>query len=53
MTKMAATPVYGKNPVKNLLQNQRADCNETWYVALRMRAYHSLFKSWTWVDHDL
>ena len=25
--------------LKNLLQNQWADCNETWYVALGIRAY--------------
>ena len=25
MTKMATMPIYGKNPFKNLLQNQKAD----------------------------
>ena len=29
MTKMAATPIYGKNPSKNLLLRN----HETWYVA--------------------
>ena len=34
MTKMAATPIYGKKPFKNfLLQNRRADFHETRYVA--------------------
>ena len=35
MTKMAATPIYGKNLLKNLLlQNQKVDDLWTWYVAL-------------------
>ena len=35
MTKMAATPIYGKKPFKNLLlQNKKADDLGTWYVAL-------------------
>ena len=34
MTKMAAMPIYGKNLKKNLLlQNQKANELETWYVA--------------------
>ena len=33
MTKMAATPIYGKKNFKNLLRNRRADFQETWYVA--------------------
>ena len=33
MTKMAATPIYSKKHLKNL-ENQWADFNETWYVAL-------------------
>ena len=44
MTKMAATPIYGKNPSKNLLQNRRADFHETWYVASGTPAHHNLFK---------
>ena len=40
MTKMAATPIYGKNPLKNiLLQNQKDDDLGTWYVALGCGAY--------------
>ena len=30
---VAATPIYGKNPSKNFLQNRQADFHETWYVA--------------------
>ena len=45
MTKMAATPIYGKNPSKNLLlQNRRADFPETWSVASGTPAHHKLFK---------
>ena len=37
LTKMAATSIYGKNPLKNLLlQKQKADDLGTWYVALGM-----------------
>ena len=43
MTKMAATPIYGKNPSK-LLQNRRADFHETWYAASETPAHHNLFK---------
>ena len=31
MTKMAATPIYGKNLKNLLLENRRADFHETWY----------------------
>ena len=38
MTKMAATPIYGKKPIKNLLLwNRQVDLNETWYVALGLK----------------
>ena len=43
MTKMAATPIYGKSPLKNL-QNQKADDLGTWYIALGMLGLTSLFK---------
>ena len=34
MTKMAAKPIYGKKPFKNLLlQNWWTNFHETWYVA--------------------
>ena len=39
MTKVAATPIYGKNPLKILLQNQKADDLGTWYVAMGLRGY--------------
>ena len=46
MTKMATTPIYGKNPSKKLLlQNQKAYDLETWCVALGMQAHQSLYKS--------
>ena len=32
MTKMAATPIYDKNPLKNLLQNQIVDDLRIWDV---------------------
>ena len=46
MTKMAAMPIYGKNPFKKilLLRNQQVDFHETWYVALGTPAHYSLFK---------
>ena len=45
MTKMAATPIYGKKPFKNLpLKNQKADDLRTLYVALGMWGLPSLFK---------
>ena len=45
MTKMAAMPIYGKKPFKNLLlQNRRADFHETWYVASGTPAHHNLYK---------
>ena len=54
MTKMAAMPIYGKNPFKNLLlRNRQADFHETWYVALGTPAHHNLFKWWPLSDLDL
>ena len=54
MTKMAAMPIYGKNPSKNLLlRNRQADFHETWYVALGTPAHHSLFKWRPSSDLDL
>ena len=44
MTKMAAMPIYGKNLKNLLLQNQRADFHETWYVASGTPAHHNLYK---------
>ena len=45
MTKMAATPIYGKKTFKNLLlQNRQADFHETWYVATGTPTHHRLFK---------
>ena len=54
ITKMAAMPIYGKNPSKNLpLRNWWTDFHKTWYVALVTPAHHSLFKWWPRVDLDL
>ena len=40
--------------LKNLLlQNQRADFHETWYVASGTPAHYSLYKWWPWSDLDL
>ena len=50
MTKMAATPIYGKNPSKIFFSRTgrpiftKLDFHETWYVALGTPAHHSLFK---------
>ena len=44
MTKMATMPIYGKNPLKSSLQNQKADDLGTWYVALGVLGLPSLFK---------
>ena len=44
MTKMAATPIYGKN-LKNLrLWNQKADDLETWYASAGSQVLPSLLK---------
>ena len=53
MTRMAATPIYGKNPSKYLLRNQRANGLGPWYVALGPWAHQSLFKWWPFVYLDL
>ena len=54
ITKMAATPIHGKNPFKNLLlRNQPDDFHDTWYAAPGTPAHHSLFKCGPWSDLDL
>ena len=54
VTKMAASPIYGKNPSQNLLlQNRCIDFHETWHVALVTPAQNNLFKWWPWDDLDL
>ena len=54
MTKMAAMPIYGKNPSKNLLlQNQWIDFNETWHEASMAQALQCVYKSWPCDDLDL
>ena len=44
MTKMANMPIYCKNALKNVLENQKAHDLETWYVAFAMWGLLSLFK---------
>ena len=44
MTKMAATPIYGKKPFKNLLfQNRWNDFNETWHEASMAQASTTIY----------
>ena len=44
MTKIAATPIFGKKLKKLLLRNLKADDLETWCEALGARVLPSLFK---------
>ena len=37
----------------HLLQKQKVDDLETWYVALSMQVLPRLFQLWPWVDLDL
>ena len=54
MNKMAAMPIYDKNPFKVFLPlNQWNNFNETWYVASGTTANQNLLKLLPWVDLDL
>ena len=44
MTKMAASPKYGKTLKNRLLQNQKSYDLETWHVALGTQATQRLYK---------
>ena len=44
VTKMAATPIYGKNPSKIFFSRTGGPIHETWYVASGTPAHHSLYK---------
>ena len=45
MTKMAATLIYGKKPVENLLlRNQKSYDLETWHAASGTQALQSSYK---------
>ena len=44
MTNMASMPIYGKIPMKTLLQNQRDDAFGAWYVAVEMLGPPNRFK---------
>ena len=52
MTKMAATPIYGKT-FENLLQNRMSYDLYTWLVASGTQALQSLYKWSPWSDLDL
>ena len=43
MPKMTDMPIYGKNPLKNLLQNQIVDDLRIWYATFGMWGLPSLF----------
>ena len=43
MIKMAAMPIYGKKPFKNLL-NQWTDFNETWHEASGTEVLQCVYK---------
>ena len=47
MDKMAATPIYGRNPLKSSSLEPEGDDLGTWYVALGMWGLPSLFKWWS------
>ena len=54
MIKMAAMPIYGKNPSKNLLLlNQWTDFNETWHEASGTEVLQCVYKLWPLDDLDL
>ena len=44
MTKMAATPIYGKNLKKSSSPELASRFPKTWYVASGTPAHHSLYK---------
>ena len=44
ITKMVEMPIYGKNPLNLLLQNQKGDVLGTWYVSSGMEGLPSLVK---------
>ena len=54
MTKMAAMPIFGKKPFKNLLlQNQCIDFKETWHEASMAQVLQCVYKSLPCDDLDL
>ena len=54
MTKMAAMPIYGKNPLKNLLlRNRWTDFNETCLEALLAKILQCIYNSCPCDDLDL
>ena len=46
MTKMAATPIYGKNPAKiSFFGTHWIDFNETWHEVLMTEVLQFIYKS--------
>ena len=50
MTTMTTMPIYGKNLKNLLIQKQKTDDLETWYVSLSMQVLPRLFKLLPRVD---
>ena len=50
LTKMAAMPKYGKNPLKILPGTKKGIALETWYAASGTQILPSLFKWWPLAD---
>ena len=54
MTKMAATPIHGKNPSKFFFSRTTGpDFNETWHEASETRVLQCVYKLWPLNDLDL
>ena len=53
MNKVAALPIYGKNPLKILFSRTMSDYHETWLTAKGTWVLQKLYKWWPWFDLDL
>ena len=53
MTKMAAMPIYGKNPSKIFFRTGGPILNETWHEALMGQSLQCVYKSWPCDDLGL
>ena len=53
MTKMAATPIYGKNPSKIFFSRTGRPIFTNLVCSIGTPAHRSLFKWWSWSDLDL
>ena len=45
MTKMAAMPIYGKNPSKIIFSETKTDFKETWREASMAKVLQCIYKS--------